>query len=61
MTLSYDGRVELAIGRVTLKDKGTYSCVATNIVGRNETSATVDVQKSDGVLEDVAEERQNIP
>lgn len=43
MTLSYDGRVELLVGGVTKKDAGVYTCVASNEVGRAESSAKVEV------------------
>lgn len=47
MTLSHDGRLELTIAKVSKRDAGTYSCVATNHVGRAESFASVKVaQKS---------------
>lgn len=39
MTVSHSGRVELCLGSLTYKDAGVYTCVATNEVGRAETSA----------------------
>lgn len=43
MTISHSGRVELCLGSLTYQDSGTYTCVATNEVGRAETSAHVEV------------------
>lgn len=51
MTLSYDGRVELSVADVTMKDAGQYSCVATNEVGRAESSIRVEVRESKEVKE----------
>lgn len=47
MTISHSGRVELALGSVVIRDSGIYTCVATNEVGRSETSAKVEVLPSD--------------
>lgn len=58
MTLSHDGRLELTIAKASKRDAGTYSCVATNHVGRAESFASVKVtqksQETDGeaVLDD---------
>lgn len=43
MTLARDGRVELTLAKVTLRAAGEYRCVATNVVGKSETSAQVTV------------------
>lgn len=43
MTLSHDGQVELCLGGIKLRDAGIYTCVATNEVGKTETSAKVNV------------------
>lgn len=43
MTISHSGRVELCLGSLTYKDAGVYTCVATNEVGRAETSARVEL------------------
>lgn len=43
MTISHNGRVELCLGSLTYEDAGVYTCVATNEVGRTETSSRVEV------------------
>lgn len=43
MTLNHDGRVELTIAQVGKRDAGTYSCVATNEVGKAESFAVLKV------------------
>lgn len=43
MTLDHDGRVELTIAQVSKRDGGTYSCVATNEVGKTESFAVLKV------------------
>lgn len=43
MTLDHDGTVELAIAHITEKESGTYTCTATNEVGRSETICKVNV------------------
>ncbi|VEN46037.1 unnamed protein product [Callosobruchus maculatus] len=48
MTLSHDGRLELSIAGVTKQDGGAYTCVASNEVGRAESTAKVVVLDRDG-------------
>lgn len=43
MTLSHDGRLELSVGAVTKKDSGFYTCVASNEIGRAESTARIAV------------------
>lgn len=43
MTLSYNGCLELSLANVTARDAGVYTVVASNDVGRGESSARVDV------------------
>lgn len=45
MTISHNGRVELSLGSLTYKDAGVYTCVATNEVGRAETSSRVEINE----------------
>lgn len=47
MTLDHDGRVELTIAQVSKRDAGTYSCVATNEVGKAESFAVLKVVPKD--------------
>lgn len=42
MTLSYDGTLELSIGKILNKDFGLYTCVVSNEVGRAQSSARVE-------------------
>lgn len=54
MNVDPEGRVELALASVTLKDTGLYTCCATNAVGRAETTSQVSVtgtpcQSTDGL------------
>lgn len=57
MTLDHDGRIELTIAQVSKRDAGTYSCVATNEVGKAESFAILKViaPKEEEVVEQVAE------
>lgn len=43
MNVDPEGRVELALAPVTLKDAGVYTCSATNAVGRAETTSQVSI------------------
>lgn len=43
VTVDPEGRVELALAHVTSRDAGVYTCTASNIVGRSETSCQVSV------------------
>lgn len=43
MTLDHDGTLELAIAHITQRESGTYTCTATNEVGRTETTCKVNV------------------
>lgn len=45
MTISHNGRVELCLGSLTYDDAGVYTCVATNEVGRTETSSRVEIKE----------------
>lgn len=49
MTISHSGRIELSLASVTIKDSGLYTCVATNEIGRSETSAKVTVVPKDEI------------
>ncbi|XP_045542085.1 uncharacterized protein LOC106716992 [Papilio machaon] len=56
MTLDRDGQIELAVGSVTQRDAGVYTCTASNEVGKASTSGKVEVfGESDG------ERKQAIP
>ncbi|XP_013147395.1 PREDICTED: muscle M-line assembly protein unc-89-like isoform X2 [Papilio polytes] len=49
MTLDRDGQIELAVGSVTQRDAGVYTCTASNEVGKASTSGKVEVfGESDG-------------
>lgn len=63
MTLSRDGRVELTLAKVKLRDAGEYRCVATNVVGKCETSAQVTVVREETSImaDDEAEEMVDVP
>lgn len=51
-TLDDDGFVELVISNVSPQDEGEYRCVATNAVGKAESTCTVTVENcdSDGII-----------
>lgn len=66
MSLDHDGRVQLAVGSVSLRDQGLYKCVATNEVGRSEANVRVIVQakfgsKIDSVTENETQALKVIP
>lgn len=67
MTLDHDGRVELTIAQVSKRDGGTYSCVATNEVGKTESFAVLKVLPKDEGVAPIADnhveatERQEVP
>lgn len=43
MTIDHDGNVVLTIAQINKRDAGTYSCIATNEVGKAESFAVVKV------------------
>ncbi|XP_023246836.1 titin homolog isoform X2 [Copidosoma floridanum] len=47
MSLSHDGTVELVLAKITARDAGVYTVVASNEVGKAETSTTVSIVGSD--------------
>lgn len=47
MTLNHDGRVKLTIAQVSKRDGGTYSCAASNEVGKAESFAVLKVLPKD--------------
>lgn len=55
MTLDHDGRVELTIAQVNKRDAGTYSCIATNEVGKAESFAVLKVLAKEGAAENHVE------
>lgn len=67
MTLSRDGTIELNITSVIETDAGIYTCVASNEVGRAESSATVEViesikkQEADTAIADLSIIQKNLP
>ena len=44
MTLSHDGCVEITVAHLTKRDEGTYTCVATNEVGKAQLSIEVVIE-----------------
>lgn len=45
--ISHDGRLVLTIPKISLRDSGTYRCIASNQVGTAESSAVVRVIPKD--------------
>lgn len=64
MTLAYDGRLELTVAGFTRRDAGVYTCIASNEIGRTESSARVSLL-GDGATEAEADQidlvQQDIP
>lgn len=51
-TLDHNGFVELIIANATEKDHGTYTCIASNAVGKTETSGNVFIKRSGKEIEE---------
>lgn len=56
MTLSHDGRLELSVGNLTLKDSGFYTCVVSNEVGRAESTARIAIIEKNSKQNEIKEE-----